>query len=545
MRDAAEALERARVAYGRRDWIAAQEAFTAAREGLSLGPDDAYALANCAWWMGDLLGALPALQEAYHRYLEVEQPAQAALVAVEVGYTLLLRGEVAQGSGWMRRAARLLEGLPAQVEHGYLLFVDFETAFDAHDLEVAAELAGEIAALGERLGAPALLALGALGRGRVLIRRGEVAEGFALLDEAMVATVIDRIDPAWAGSIYCHLMLACSEIADLQRAGEWTQVAARWCERMPGAGPFMGICRVNRAELLRVRGAWDEAERELARVLDELADVAGEVVAEAHYQRGELRRLRGDLAGAETSYREAHRLGREPQPGLALLGLERGRIAAASASIRSSLAAAEQEPLARARLLPAAVEICLAGGDVAGARAAADELGQLATRYGTNGFAARSSTARGRVLVADGDAAGALPPLREALRTWQQLGAASEVARVRRLLAEAYDAVGDADAADLERQAARAERARLGVPAASDASEAGRRSEVLTSREAQILGLVAAGWSNQEIAADLVLSIRTVERHLATVYQKLGVHGRSARAAAVSYALREGLLAPS
>jgi ATP/maltotriose-dependent transcriptional regulator MalT len=551
MGDGTDALEVARDAYRRRDWVAARSAFDAARDAAPLGADDLYALANCGWWLGDLDEALPLQEEAYRCYLAADRPAAAAFAAIDLGYTLAIRGDEAQASGWLQRAVRLLEDQPECVEHGYLAYVEFEEAFDASDLDTALDAAARVRALGRRLDDLCLTALGVLGEGRVRVRRGDVRTGMALLDEAMLAAVSDELDPAWAGNIYCHLMVACVEIADLRRAGEWTEATVRWCETMPGAGPFMGICRVHRAQILQTRGAFDAAEREARRVCDELAHFDLAVVAEAQYLLGELRRQRGDLAGAEVAFVEAHRLGRDPQPGLALLHLDRGELDGAAASIRSALAAVrDDDPATRARLLPAAVEVGLATGDVEQAHRWSDQLAEAAATYGTTGFAASSRYARGTVLLAAGDAAGAVPVLRGALRAAHELEAPYMVARVRRALATAYATLGDRAAAELEQRAADAEMSRLGVDAsaapapASVAPDAQRPGDPvgLTRREREVLAQVATGRSNQEIADELVLSVRTIERHLATVYQKLGVSGRSARAAAVSHALRAGML---
>ena len=536
MPDDDDIVASARAAYDRRDWVAARGAFRAAERQDDLAADDLYALANCSWWLGDLDEALPIMEQAYRRSLDEGRPRVAALVALDIGYTFALRGEDARGSGWMRRAVRHLEGLPDGVEHGYLRHVDFEVAFSARDLDAAHEAARDVGALGERCGDETLAALGTLGRGRVLVRRGVVDEGVALLDEAMVAAVSDRLDPSWAGNIYCHLMLACHEVADVRRAGEWTEATARWCQGMPGAGPFMGICRVHRAQVMQVRGAWDQAERELEHVYDELSHFAVEVVAEAHYLHGDVRRLRGDLAGAEARYRAALRLGRDPQPGLALLGLDRGQPQPAAVSLRLALAAADGDPLGRARILPAVVEVAVAQGDIGAAGEAVTELEEIAATYGTTGLAAVALSARSALLVASDEYEAAMPVLRRALLTWQQLSAPYEAARVRLRTARACEVLGDPEAARLHREAAEAELAGLGAGPAVDGT-AGPRSDGLTAREAEVLSLVASGRSNQQIADELVLSVRTVERHLATVYQKLGLQGRNARAAAVAYAL--------
>ncbi|CAN5327878.1 LuxR C-terminal-related transcriptional regulator [soil metagenome] len=484
MSDSTVLLVAAREAYRRRDWILARERFGTACEQAPLAADDLRALADCSWWLGDLDQALPAQQAAYRLYVDAGQPRPAAMMALETGYTLALRGEDAQASGWIGRAIRLLQDEPEAAEHGYLVYLDFEGALGAADLDAALAAALRVHSLGVRFGDPNLIAMGVLGQGRVLVKHGRVTEGMALLDEAMVAAVSDDLEPGWAGNIYCHLMLACHEIADLRRAGEWTRATARWCDSMPGAGPFMGICRVHRAQLLQVRGAWDEAEREVVRVCAELAHFHVSSVAEAHFQLGDLRRQRGDLPGAETAFRAAHGLGRDPQPGLALLRLAQGRAETAAASIRIALAAAAPDPLARARLLPAAVEIGIAIGDVERASDASAELAAIARSYDTGGLAAVASHARGAVLLAEGGAEQALQQLREALRLWQGLAAPYEAARVRVLMARACEALGDGDTATLERAAARAEFVRLGAPPypGTAAPARGARTDGLTQR---------------------------------------------------------------
>jgi tetratricopeptide (TPR) repeat protein len=287
----------AREAYQQRDWLTARTAFLAAQAASPLAADDQYALASCAWWLGDLATALPAMQQAYRQFLDEQRPELAALVALDVGYPLALRGELAQGGGWLSRARRLLQDRPEQAAHGYLIYLDFEDAFGGAALERAREVAQRVQQMGVRYQEPTLVALGVLGLGRVALRQGNVDEGMALLDEAMVAAVSDQLDPGWAGNIYCHLMAACFEIADLRRAGEWTQATARWCEQMPGAGPFLGICRVHRAQVLHVRGDWERAEQELAQ--------ARLLQARQRYQEMEVTAV-GDIIETNSCESDAH-----------------------------------------------------------------------------------------------------------------------------------------------------------------------------------------------------------------------------------------------
>ena len=528
-------LATARAAYNRRDWRSACDAYREAADDALLGGEDLYAYANTYWWLGRLDEALPILGDAHRALLTEGQPRVAALVALDTGYTFALRGEEAQASGWLARAARLLESEGDCAERGYLVYCDAEEALSG-EIERAIALAVDVRDVGRRFGDPCLVALAALVEGRARLKQGSVREGLVLLDEAMVAAVSDDLDPGWAGNIYCNLMLSCFELADWQRADEWTLATARWCEAMPGAGPFMGICRVHRAQVRQMRGDWQRAEEEVRRVCDELATFHVGMVAEAHYQLGEVRRQRGELDLAETSFADAHRLGRDPQPGMALLCLARGRPASAVAMVTRALASREV-PLDRAHVLPAAVEILVAAGDVDRAAAGAEELRTLASMYGTAGLEAHAAAAAGRVAIATGDVTAAIASLRDAVARWGRVGARYEAARLRLMLADALVLDGDADGASMEKSFATDELERLGVVVPARSQGRGRRDDGLSAREFEVLRLVADGCSNQEIAERLVLSIRTVERHLASAYQKLGLSGRSARAGAIRYVL--------
>jgi DNA-binding NarL/FixJ family response regulator len=310
---------------------------------------------------------------------------------------------------------------------------------------------------------------------------------------------------------------------------------------------FTAACLVHRAEVLRLNGAWREAlaEAERASRRDPKRDPRS--TADAFYEMAEIHRLRGDHAQAEDGYRDASRYGREPQPGLALLRLAQGRASIAAAAIRRVVGAA-QEPLARAKVLPTYVEIMLAAGEVAAAREAADELERIAARFGTELISATAAQARGEIELADGDAYAALASLRRALGLWQELQAPYAAARVRVSIALACRALGDEDGAALELDAARATFERLEAapdlahvdalrarPYVSPAAAPGG----LTRREIEVLRLVATGRTNRQIASELHLSEKTVDRHLSNIFAKLDV---PSRAAATAYAFRHRLL---
>jgi DNA-binding NarL/FixJ family response regulator len=339
----------------------------------------------------------------------------------------------------------------------------------------------------------------------------------------------------WTGAIYCGLMAACHELADHRRAREWTAATRRWCSPLPMASLYPGICRVHNAELLTMHGDWEQAEREALAVCADMVDIDVFVVADGFYEVGEVRRLRGDLAGAEDAYNRAHAAGRDPQPGCALLLLARGQIDAATSSITAAIAAFGGSRLERAPLHAAQVDIALAAGDLATAVAAATEVADTAETFESHGLRAVAYRCQGAVSLAKEQPVAALGTLRLSLSAWQELDAPYEAARVRLLLADGYRALGDDVAAERELAAARAAVAKLGVSAEVAAAPVGG----LSAREIEVLRLVAVGKSNAEIATELFLSAKTVARHLSNIFAKIGV---ASRAAATAWAYDQGVM---
>jgi DNA-binding CsgD family transcriptional regulator len=545
MVDPSSLLAAARDAYRRRDWPGTRETFERARaHGVELTADDLKHLSDAAWWLGEVEVTLGVAEEAYRRYHDDGRPREAATVAMEIAISLFLRGDDAAGSGWMGRCMRLLDDeIDETPEHGYLLYVTgVEPQFGAAERDKVIAAARHVAEIGRRHGDRNLVAAGLLGEGRMLVKDGHVAAGLAVLDEAMVAVVANELSPEWAGNIYCNMIAACHELADFRRAAQWTDATELWLQTMPAAVLFRGICRVHRSQLHQLRGAWERSERDALRVVTELAGISVADVAEARYQIGEIRRLRGDVVGAEEAYRQAHRGGRDPQPGLALLRLAQNRVGAATAAVRTALIGEGGDRLRRARLLVVQAEIAIAAEDLALAQAASRELDEIGVAYASPGLAAMATHVSGAVILASGDPAAALPILRDASVRWRGLNAPYEVARIGVLLATAYGSLGDGDAQALELDAAAATFDRLGAEV--DAAQLARiRGEVgppggLTEREAEVLSLVASGMTNRQIAGALVISEKTVARHLSNIFTKLDLPSRTAAAA---YAFEHGL----
>lgn len=527
-------LDEAREAFARHDWVTAYSRFLAARDAALLSADDCFALADSAWWLGRVDESLVAFETAYRGFVSEGRVRPASLAALSIGYTLAIRGDLAIASGWIGRAGRLLGDESDCAERGYLLYVDIEMAFEENDIDSAIAKTRELHEMSRRFADPNLAALSVLAEGLALVRQGHVPTGMDLLDEAMVAALSDDLDPSWAGNIYCKLMHACHELGDIRRAVEWTNATSRWCEGLTATGPFLGICRVYRAQIFQIQGDWERAEGEATLVsTDETRFEIGSI-AEAFYRIGELRRLRGDLNGAASAYREAHALGRDPQPGRALALLAEGRADAAAATIEAALVAGKDNPLGRFPLRAAQVEIALAAGNLTVAAEAAGEVDTTADTYGCDGLIATARQVRGGLLLAQGDAGAALQALRGACHAWQALCDPYETARVRVFLARAYTALGDEDTAERELEAARSAFLRLGAMPDVRALPARRQGEALpgglTKRELQVITLVATGKTNQEIGDELFISARTVARHLENIYAKLSISSRASAA---------------
>jgi ATP/maltotriose-dependent transcriptional regulator MalT len=519
--------------------VDACEVFLAVDGVAPLAVADLGRLAESAHVLGRADDAVRLLQRLYTAHVDAGDTGRAVRTAFYLWHALLMKGDVARAGGWVARARRLAQSRQGCPELGFLLVPAAEQQFGEGDFAGASATAERMATLAQQLPDADLSAVALHLQGRARIRQGRVVEGLALLDEALVEVTAGATSPAITSWIYCSVIDACRELQELRRAREWTTALNAWCDARPQyTGVLSAVCRVHRAELLLMDGAWPDAVREAELACGQLGRGYGDAVAgPAFYLLAEAYRLRGDATAAEQAYRNASRYGGEIQPGLALLWLARGRSDPAAAAIRRALVEAVH-PLARARLLPAYVDILLARPDVAAAREGAEELQEIAEAYDTAALHARSAYARGAVDLADGAPTEALAALRRADRLWRNVDVPYEAARTRVLIGRACGALGDDASAELELEAARQAFTRL--QAVGDLDRAGARAGAagLSPRELEVLRLVAAGRSNQAIAAELAISDRTVERHLSNIFGKLGVGSRTAAAA---YAYAHGL----
>lgn len=543
---APEAVERGRESYERRAWRDAYDALSAADAHAPLDAPDLDRLAMAAYLIGRDEAAVKGLERAHRAFLDQGDDGRAVRSAFWVGMFLMLRGRHAEGGGWLGRAGRVLEDrAPDCVERGYLVIPAALQALGSGDPAGAHEMLVHAAAVADRFHDPDLVALSRLGRGQALVAMGEVRRGVAMLDEAMVAVTVGDVSPAAAGIIYCALILACRDIFDWGRAQEWTVALSRWSAEQQDLWPYRGQCLVHRSEIMQLRGEWADAAMEVQQACEHLAEPRGApALGMAHYQLGELLRLRGDFARAEQAYRAAGEAGHAVQPGLALLRLAQGRLQDAEAAIRRVVTESEGDRVRRSRVLAAFVEILLEAGDVATARPAVDELDELGDEFDAPYLRAVAESARGAVLLADGDAHAACRALRRAWLAWQEIDAPYEAARVRLLLGQACEALADHDTAVMELDAARRVFEQLGAaPALARVAELsgmpGQHAPGgLSPREIDVLRLVATGATNRAVADRLVISEKTVARHVSNIFTKLGVGSRSA---ATAYAFRHQL----
>ena len=459
-------LETARGAAGRYAWREAYETY-ARVEPAELTPDDLERYAEAAWWRGKPDEAIDLRERSYRAFAGAGETPGAARLALTLADDYMSRGAFAVAQGWFANAERLLESEPESAEHGILALMSGVTALFAEgDLPKAIAAFERAAELGKRFGDRDTQVMAIGGKGRALIKGGDVDAGLALLDEATAAAVCGELKPLFTGMVYCITISSCQDLGDYRRAAEWTEVANRWCDRLDVTG-FPGTCRIHRAEVMRLRGEWPQAEQQAIAACEEISDFDRSVTAGGYYEIGEIRRRLGDFAAAEEAYAKANELGRTPQPGLALLRLTQGKVDAAVAGITRRLEDV-RDPLSRLRSLPAQVEIAIAAGDLRRARTAAEELESIVDSYKVGGrrapaFDATVHHALGQIKLAEGDTQGAAGCLKRAREEWQQVGAPYEVAQARMLLGLAYRRQGDEETASGEFEASLATFERLGA----------------------------------------------------------------------------------
>ena len=460
---AGEEVAAGRAALGRHAWQEAYDHFQTADAARPLSGPELEDLAESAFFVARADDEAEAKERAFKVYEAAGDTQRAAFIALNLTRTTAIRASARSPrsgcGGPSDSSARAAIRTSTGTSPSYGARAPRATG----DIDRALELAEQAISISQRAEDADLRAHALSNLGELKIATGETADGMALMEEATVSAVNGELTPFTTGITACRTIGACRNLTDYQRATEWIEATERYCERQSLSG-FPGICRIHRAEVAAVGGAWERAEQELERATHELDGYnAVPPQADGWYAIGDIRRLRGDFDGAEAALREAHAKGRTPQPAMALIRLAQGNAKGAAKMLDAALAETTTDQWARARLLPARVEVALAAGDDPAARAAVDELGTIVAGYPSPALEAGREVAHGRVLLAEGDAAGAVRELRTGIRRWREVGAPYEVARAQFVLSRALRGVQDDEDADLELRAALDEFRRLGA----------------------------------------------------------------------------------
>jgi LuxR family maltose regulon positive regulatory protein len=530
------------------EWAAARASFerALAREET---PEVLEGLSWAAWWLDDADVVFDARERAYHLYrLRGERVSAARMATWLAADQLDFRGAVAVAGGWLRRARRLLDGIEAQPEHGWLAFHEGYVAHLAGETARAAELGDRAAAAGRRFEVPDLEMLGLSLQGVTLVACAEVDEGMRRLDEAkaMAGEATIPISGAWA---CCFLVSACTAVLDYERAFEWCDTIAEFAERY-GSRYILAFCRAEYGAVHLWRGQWTDAEEMLEAAVEDFtrsrpAMVGGPLVALAELRRRQARTEEAagllDRAGPSAA----------AQLCLARIALDQGHARRAVELVERLLRQAPAErKVDRAPAYEHLVRSRVARGELYEARTALDSLREIERLVGTEPLRASREVSEGLLEAAAGEHERARVLLEDAVDRFQRCGAPFEAAQARIELATSLAALGRAELAEHEATAARDRLLELG--AAAEGKRAGRLIESsirdgpdgselpgLTRREREVLALLAEGLTNRQIAERLVVSEHTVHRHVTNLLRKLDLPSRTAAAAR---AVRSGLL---
>jgi ATP/maltotriose-dependent transcriptional regulator MalT len=512
-------------------------------------------LAWACWWLNDASGIFENRSKAYNLYLEKNDKLGASRSASWTGLDYIeFKGEFAVASGWFKRAESLLEGLPDSPELGFIKLLKARWAFQAEkNNELAFKLIDESSELGKSLNSIDVEMLAEALKGFILVVEGKISEGMPLLDEATLLATHEEGDIKYTTITCCYLIDACERVRDYERASQWCNNVKELCKRWKYKAMFAN-CKMKYAGVLIRKGDWQEAEEELLSALSDLQTFRPIQVNACTVRLADLKRRQGKWDEAEKLFGEA---GTHPLKQLysAELCYDKGNYEnALNTAERYLRGFSPKEKAERTTGVELLLRINIKLGNLEQAELLLNELKDIAKSINTLPLKAAMLSAEGELNSALKNYEPARQNLEDAIDIFDRLNLPYEASRSRITLSDVLKQLEKYAQAEAELNTAMTELKELGAEKDFEKAknllknfskithESGKDMHEFTGRELEVLRLIAQGKNNEEIADKLFLSVRTVEKHITNIYSKMGVSGKSARAYAASYAIKQKLI---
>jgi DNA-binding CsgD family transcriptional regulator len=420
--------------------------------------------------------------------------------------------------------------------------------------DAALQLVEESISISRRVGSidGEMMAIGV--KGLILTTEGKIGEGMSYLDEAtLMATTVEVKDVSLAGITCCFLIEACQRIRDYERAGQWCNKVKELAQRWHFDALFSS-CRTNYASVLIWKGEWQAAEQELLLAAKELEQLRPSHISLCLVQLAELRRKQG-------RWKEATELLQQAQvPFTKLLtsaafAYDQGELEpAAEMAQRYIRQIPNKEKTRKLGAIELLIRIYSKQQKIEEAILLLNELKEIAEMVNMPPVKASFLSCSGIVQEGCGNTMAAREFFEDAIDIYDAIEAPFESAVTRILLSEVLIRLQQYRNAESELNIALKAFEKMGAEKLLEkakqllktvhrqhALEQKQEVSEFTGRELEILRLLAEGKNNEDIAQQLFLSVRTIEKHLSNLYLKMGVSGKSARAFAASYAVKKKL----
>ena len=509
------------------------------------------------WWLNDASGVFENRLRAFNLFTENDDRKGAARTSCWIGLDHIeFKGEFAVASGWFKRAENLLEGLPASTELSMFKILKARWAFQVDkNSELAFKLLDESLQISKSLKNVDGEMLAEALKGFILVIEGNISKGMPLLDDAtLLALTSEQSDIKYTTITCCYLIDACERIRDYERAAQWCNNVKELCNKWRYKAMFAN-CTMKHAGILIWKGEWTEAEEELVSAANELKEFRPVQINACTVRLADLKRRQGKWKEAEELLNnvESHPL---KQLYSAFLYLDRGEYEKALDMAERYLRRfSENEKSERTLVVELLIKINIQLGNIERAQIFLNELKSISDSINNLPLKAAFLSAQGNLNFANKDYKQAKQNLEDAVDIYDKIKSPFESARTKVQLSDVLIRLNNFAQAEGELNTAIAKFKMLGAEKdfekarsilknlyKENAEDSERNKFEFTGRELEVLRLIAGGKNNEEIAENLFLSVRTVEKHLTNIYSKVGVSGKSARAYVASYAIKHKLI---